>query len=374
MAVLELGEVGGLAPDAAAELAEGDAAPTAHVAEALAEDERIERAAVHREVLLIFANTARLARSVLDTNRESFASWAWRSLHGLSHGSPPIPTPTRCFPRPPRSSSATCTAASTAPARALLAARQRASGALRRRRAPGVPRRDRRRPGRRVAGARGAQVARRPAGRDHRTGRAEDDDQRPQLGGTRLHGRLRGRQLADLGRTSSKVRSTSLDAVRGTISLETAERTYRLNEETATLVVRPRGWHLVEKHLEIDGLAISASLFDAGLYLFHNARETPVARLRPVPLPPEAREPPRGRASGRTSSRYAESGARSRPRLDPGHRAHRDDHRRLRDGRDPLRTARPHLRSERRSLGLHLQHRQALPRRPGLRAAGSGVR
>jgi malate synthase len=48
---------------------------------------------------------------------------------------------------------------------------------------------------------------------------------------------------------------------------------YRLNEQTAVLLVRPRGWHLVEKHVLIDGQPISGSLFDFGLYFFHNARE-----------------------------------------------------------------------------------------------------
>ena len=63
------------------------------------------------------------------------------------------------------------------------------------------------------------------------------------------------------------------DAVRRTIELETADKTYRLNEELATLVVRPRGWHLAERHVLVDGLPVSASLFDFGLAFFHNARE-----------------------------------------------------------------------------------------------------
>jgi malate synthase len=62
------------------------------------------------------------------------------------------------------------------------------------------------------------------------------------------------------------------DAVRGTISLETPAKTYRLNEETATLMIRPRGWHLPERHLVVDGAPISASLFDFGLAVFRNAR------------------------------------------------------------------------------------------------------
>jgi malate synthase len=61
--------------------------------------------------------------------------------------------------------------------------------------------------------------------------------------------------------------------VRRTIELTTSAKTYRLNEKTATLVVRPRGWHLVEKHFIVDGKPVSASLFDFALYFFHNAHE-----------------------------------------------------------------------------------------------------
>ncbi len=63
------------------------------------------------------------------------------------------------------------------------------------------------------------------------------------------------------------------DAVRKNISLEDSERgkSYSLNDDTATLVVRPRGWHLVEKNMLVDGEQVSASLFDASLYLYHNA-------------------------------------------------------------------------------------------------------
>jgi malate synthase len=64
-----------------------------------------------------------------------------------------------------------------------------------------------------------------------------------------------------------------IDAVRGTISLETPGKVYRLADETATLVVRPRGWHLHERHVLVDGDPVSASLFDFGLTCFHNARE-----------------------------------------------------------------------------------------------------
>jgi malate synthase len=65
------------------------------------------------------------------------------------------------------------------------------------------------------------------------------------------------------------------DAVRRTIRYEAPEtgKVYTLPEEPATLMVRPRGWHLPEAHVRLDGEPVSASLFDFGLYFFHNARE-----------------------------------------------------------------------------------------------------
>jgi malate synthase len=63
------------------------------------------------------------------------------------------------------------------------------------------------------------------------------------------------------------------DAVRRRIELDTGEKRYILNEQTATLVIRPRGWHLVERHHEVDGKPVSGSLFDFGLVVFNNARE-----------------------------------------------------------------------------------------------------
>jgi malate synthase len=62
-------------------------------------------------------------------------------------------------------------------------------------------------------------------------------------------------------------------AVRGTIRYTSPEgKQYVLNESPATLMVRPRGWHLDERHVEVRGEPISASLFDFGLFFFHNAR------------------------------------------------------------------------------------------------------
>jgi malate synthase len=65
------------------------------------------------------------------------------------------------------------------------------------------------------------------------------------------------------------------------LELQTPEKTYRLNAEVATLVVRPRGWHLPEKHLLIGGEPVSASLFDFGLYLFWGGRAALEAGLGP---------------------------------------------------------------------------------------------
>ncbi|MDE0234893.1 MAG: malate synthase A [bacterium] len=57
-----------------------------------------------------------------------------------------------------------------------------------------------------------------------------------------------------------------------TLELDTPRKSYRLREETATLLVRPRGWHLPEKHFLVDGLPVSGALFDFALYMFHGGR------------------------------------------------------------------------------------------------------
>ncbi len=64
-----------------------------------------------------------------------------------------------------------------------------------------------------------------------------------------------------------------MDAVRRTITFRQADKSYRLNERTGVLVPRPRGWHLVEKHVRVDGQPLAGALFDFGLLFFHNAKE-----------------------------------------------------------------------------------------------------
>jgi malate synthase len=62
-------------------------------------------------------------------------------------------------------------------------------------------------------------------------------------------------------------------AIRRTLTLEANGKTYRLNEKIATLQVRPRGWHLDEKHVLVDGQRVSGGIFDFALFMFHNATE-----------------------------------------------------------------------------------------------------
>jgi malate synthase len=64
-----------------------------------------------------------------------------------------------------------------------------------------------------------------------------------------------------------------IDAIERTLTFKSPEgKEYRLNDRVATLVVRPRGWHLDERHVELGGKPVSGSLFDFGLYFFHNAK------------------------------------------------------------------------------------------------------
>ena len=109
-----------------------------------------------------------------------------------------------------------------------------------------------------------------------------------------------------------------IDAIDRTITYDASDgKHYELAEETATLLVRPRGWHLNDKHVTIDGEPRSSGgLLDFGLYFFHNAKRLLDAGSRPVLLPAEDGAPPRGaaverrlrlRRGGRSASRTARS-------------------------------------------------------------------
>jgi malate synthase len=72
------------------------------------------------------------------------------------------------------------------------------------------------------------------------------------------------------------------DANRRTIAfVNEAGKTYQLNDQTAVLIVRPRGWHLEERHIQVNGMNVSGSIFDFGLYFFHNVRELLSRNLAP---------------------------------------------------------------------------------------------
>jgi len=62
------------------------------------------------------------------------------------------------------------------------------------------------------------------------------------------------------------------DYARDSLSLKTEKKSYELGEQTATMLVRPRGWHLEERHITVDGQPMSASLVDFGLHIFHNGK------------------------------------------------------------------------------------------------------
>jgi malate synthase len=62
------------------------------------------------------------------------------------------------------------------------------------------------------------------------------------------------------------------DAVRRTITLQQGDKSYQLNDDVAVLLPRPRGWHLDEKHVLVDGAPVAGAIFDFGLYFFHNAK------------------------------------------------------------------------------------------------------
>ncbi len=64
-----------------------------------------------------------------------------------------------------------------------------------------------------------------------------------------------------------------MQAIRREISLQQGEKTYALNDEVAVLIVRPRGWHLEEKHVTVDRERVSGGIFDFALFMFHNAKE-----------------------------------------------------------------------------------------------------
>jgi malate synthase len=105
-----------------------------------------------------------------------------------------------------------------------------------------------------------------------------------------------------------EVQQNLRDAVAGTIEFVSPEgKEYRVKENPAVLFVRPRGWHLNEKHFTVDDAPISASLFDFGLFFFHNATAL-VKRT-----PPRRKSVVRRRGNGCATAHTSTMAVRSRP-------------------------------------------------------------
>ena len=122
-------------------------------------------------------------------------------------------------------------------------------------------------------------------------------------------------------------------------SRSTRPRARRIaGRQLAQLVVRPRGWHLVESHVMVDDVQVSAALFDAGLYLFHNAAERVARGSGPYLYLPKLESHHEARLWNEVFVHAQDDSACRGQR--PGNRPDRDDHRGLRDGRDPVRAAR----------------------------------
>ena len=144
-----------------------------------------------------------------------------------------------------------------------------------------------------------------------------------------------------------------VEAYEGTLELKTAKKHYTLDEQVATLLIRPRGWHLGEKHFLVDGQPMSASLFDFGLYMFHGARAAIRNGTGPYVYLPKLESHLEARLWNDVFI-WTQSRLEIPARDHQGHGSHRERSRRLRDGRDPLRDKGTRSRPERRALGLHL--------------------
>ena len=160
-----------------------------------------------------------------------------------------------------------------------------------------------------------------------------------------------------------------IDAIEGTITYDGADgRHYELIDNPATLLVRPRGWHLPEKHITIDGEPVAGAFMDFGLYAFHCGKRL-AERNRGLYLYLPKMEHHLEAALWNDVFTFTREALGAAAGPDPRHGADRDAAGRVPDGGDHPRARRALLRAQRRPLGLHLLDDQGLPRRPGLRAA-----
>ena len=151
------------------------------------------------------------------------------------------------------------------------------------------------------------------------------------------------------------------DAIDRTITYDGSDgRHYELVDDPATLLVRPRGWHLPERHLLLDGEPIAGALMDFGLYFFHCAPRLLANGSGPYFYLPKLESHLEARLWNDVFC-LAQDALGVAAGDDQGHGADRDAAGGVRDGRDPLRAPRALGGSERRPLGLHLLGDQMLP-------------
>ena len=241
-----------------------------------------------------------------------------------------------------------------------------ASGGARQRCRPRLRQGDRRRPSRRLGRRSRSGGPRRPARRDHGAGRAEDDDQRAQLGRQGLHGRPRGLALADVGERrrwpggAAGSRPPGADVRQPGGQGVSAQREAGDPRRPAARLAPHRAARPCRR---LAGVGVAVRL---RALLLPQRGGAAGARERAVLLPAEARGPGRGPPVERGLPPCADRRSRS-PWLDPGNGPHRDDPRRVRDGRDPPRAPRARRRPECRALGLPVLDDQEVShqRRPG---------
>jgi len=153
-------------------------------------------------------------------------------------------------------------------------------------------------------------------------------------------------------------------AIRRTLTLEQNGKRYQLNDRIATLQVRPRGWHLDEKHVTVDGQRVSGGIFDFALFLFHNAKEQIARGAGPFFYLPKMESHLEARlwndifVTAQNEIGLPQGTIKATVLIETINA--------IRDGRDPVRTARAQRRPERRPLGLHLQLHQEVQGRPQL--------
>ena len=145
----------------------------------------------------------------------------------------------------------------------------------------------------------------------------------------------------------------------------TSGKLYAVKPNPAALMVRPRGWHLDERHLRVDGEPMSGSLFDFGLYVFHSAKLQMAKGSTPAFYLPKLESHLEARLWNDVFS-HAEAALGVAQRDLQGDGADRNAAGRVRDGRNPVRAQGPHRRPQLRPLGLHLLVHQAARQEPRL--------